>query len=285
VDVPQASMPVVPVDEARVWFAMAGRERVGPLSVTELGSLRQAGALEETSFVWRPGMEAGTPLAVVAAVMAALVGVGGVATAHIVADLLGQGLPGAMIAPVFVAVLVMCTEVFSIMALGLAEFTVYRAMGLSPAAAAASLDAVFGLVGGIGVGGAERHRHLLVVLRALILVAHQHRDRCAEGDAIEQAAEDLHLIFLLAGRGDPALARFAPVQFRLDGGQIQLQPRRTAIDDHPDPTAMGFPEGADAEEVAEAAAHGEIVLGGAYKGRRPGVCPDYPGETSGRGGP
>jgi hypothetical protein len=59
-------MPSVPVDEARVWFAMAGRERVGPLSLAELASLRQAGALEETSFVWRPGMEAWQPLAEVA---------------------------------------------------------------------------------------------------------------------------------------------------------------------------------------------------------------------------
>ena len=65
-DVPQASLPTAPVDEARVWFAMAGRERVGPLSATELASLRQAGALEEQAFVWRPGMETWQPLTDVA---------------------------------------------------------------------------------------------------------------------------------------------------------------------------------------------------------------------------
>jgi hypothetical protein len=57
------ALPSVPLDEARVWFAMAGRERIGPLSAVELASLRQAGALEEQAFIWRPGMETWQPLA------------------------------------------------------------------------------------------------------------------------------------------------------------------------------------------------------------------------------
>ena len=88
--------------------------------------------------------------------------------------------------------------------------------GRSPAAAAAGLYAVLRLVGGIGVGGTEGHFHFPVVLRSLILVAHHHRDRCAEGHAIEQATENFDLVILLAGGGDLALAWLAAVEFGLD---------------------------------------------------------------------
>jgi len=57
-DAPRTFVPEPPAAEARVWFAMAGRERVGPLTASELTSLRVAGALDGRSFVWRPGLEA-----------------------------------------------------------------------------------------------------------------------------------------------------------------------------------------------------------------------------------
>ena len=80
-----------------------------------------------------------------------------------------------------------------------------------PAAAAARLNAVFRLIGGIGVGGSKGNLHLLVILGSLIFVAHHHGNRCAQGHAIHDTAQDLHLIGFLARCGDFALAWFAPV--------------------------------------------------------------------------
>ena len=61
-----------------------------------------------------------------------------------------------------------------------------------------------------------------------------------------------------------ALTGFAPIQLGLDRLEIKIQPRRTAINDHANPAAMGFPEGADAEQAAETAAHGVLLLPRAY---------------------
>ena len=143
--------------------------------------------------------------------------------------------------------------------------TADRFPGGGAATATARLDAVFGLIGRVSVGGSEGHLHLLVVLGALILVAHHHGDWGAEGHAVEQPAEDLNAVVFFARGGDLALAGFAPVQFRLNRLEIELKPWRAAIHDHTHPTAMGFTEGADAEEIAEAAAHGLNALQRAYK--------------------
>ena len=136
-----------------------------------------------------------------------------------------------------------------------------RFTGGGPATAAAGLDAVFRLIGGIGVGGTKGHLHLAVILGPLVLVAHHHCDRRAKGEAVEQATEDLDAIVLLAGGGDLALSGLAAVELGLDGLLIQGQSGRAAIHDHPHPAAVGFAEGADAEKLAEAAAHGKRLRG------------------------
>ena len=115
------------------------------------------------------------------------------------------------------------------------------------------------------MGGAERHLHLLVILRPLVLVAHHHGDGRAQGHPIEQAAEDLDPVVLFAGGGDLALARFAAIQFLLNRPNIKIKPRRAAVHDHADAPAVGFAEGADPKELTEAAAHGRSALGRAYK--------------------
>ena len=53
-----------------------------------------------------------------------------------------------------------------------------------------------------------------------------------------------------------ALARSAAIKLLLNGLQIKLQARGTALHNHANTTTMGFAECADPEEVAEAAAHG-----------------------------
>ena len=86
-----------------------------------------------------------------------------------------------------------------------------------PPAAAAGLDAVFGLVGGIGVRRPKGHLHFLVIAWPLVFVAHHHGDRRAEAHPIEQATECLNAVVLFARRCDLALAGLAPVQFSLNG--------------------------------------------------------------------
>ena len=115
------------------------------------------------------------------------------------------------------------------------------------------------------MGGAEGHLHFLVVLRTLVLVADHHRNRGAQGDPVEQAAEDFDPVVFLARGGDLALARFAPIQVVLDRVQVEVQSRRTALHDHANTAAVRFAEGADAEEIAEAASHGLSALKRAYK--------------------
>ena len=128
----------------------------------------------------------------------------------------------------------------------------------------AGLDAVLRLVGGIGMGGPKGHLHLLVIAGPLVLVAHHHGDRGSQGDPIEQTAEDFNLVGFLARGGDFALTRFAAIQFGLDGIEVEVEPWRAAIDDHPHTAPVGFPEGADLKELAEAAAHHMVSIVGAY---------------------
>jgi hypothetical protein len=70
------------------------------------------------------------------------------------------------------------------------------------------------------MGGPKGHGHVLVVLRALVLVAHQHGYRCAQGEPIEQAAEDFHPILFLARGGDSALPRPSSIELGLDPSDV-----------------------------------------------------------------
>ena len=122
-----------------------------------------------------------------------------------------------------------------------------RFPGGGTAAATAGLDAVFGLVGGIGMGGAVGHLHFPVILGALVPVAHEHRDRGAQGQAIQQSAENLNPIVFFAGGGDFALAGLAPIELGLNRLQIEWESRRAAIYDHAHAPAVGLAEGGDAK--------------------------------------
>ena len=53
--------------------------------------------------------------------------------------------------------------------------------------------------------------------------------------------------------------------------EIQSQPRRTPFNNHADATTVGFAEGADPEEITEAASHDRPSLLGAYVAALSGV--------------
>ena len=107
------------------------------------------------------------------------------------------------------------------------------------------------------MGWPKGDRHVLVVPGPLVLVAHHHGDGSAQGGfAIQQATEHFHLVRFLAWGGDVALARLASIQFGLDRRDTEVEPWWTALHNHTHSSPVGFTEGADPEEVAEAAAHG-----------------------------
>ena len=97
--------------------------------------------------------------------------------------------------------------------------------GFAGAGAPAALpvaDAVLGVVGVVGVRGAELGFHFGVGLGPGVLVFDPQADRRAEGLALERAGEDLHRVGFLARRDDFGLAGPAAVQVGLDVGLGQV---------------------------------------------------------------
>ena len=142
--------------------------------------------------------------------------------------------------------------------------------GLARGGATAALpvaDAVFGLVGEVGVRGAEGGLHLAVGLGAGVLVGDVDGDGGAEGATLEDAGEDARGVGLVARGDDVALAGAAAVEIALDVGLGEREARRDAVDDHADAAAVGFAPGGDAEGVAELRGHGARSV----RGRVPGV--------------
>ena len=71
-----------------------------------------------------------------------------------------------------------------------------------------------------------------------------------------------------------ALAWPSSIEVSLHRTKIKIQSRRTSLDNHANSTAVGFAEGADPEEISEAAAHDRFSLVGAYVAAPSGVFND-----------
>src|SRR6185312_9705681 len=103
------------------------------------------------------------------------------------------------------------------------------------AAAAIIVNAVFGVVGVASVAGPVLVLDVGIVLRALVDVLDQQRDRRAGGDlaavvAGEHAGQDLHRVRFLALGREARLAGPALVEVALDVGDIERDARRAAVD-------------------------------------------------------
>ena len=62
------------------------------------------------------------------------------------------------------------------------------------------------------MGGSERHGHVRVIPRALIFIAHQHRNGGAKGGfSVQQATQNLYLIGFFSWCGDVTLSWLATV--------------------------------------------------------------------------
>ena len=123
-------------------------------------------------------------------------------------------------------------------------------------AAARIADAVFRVIGEIGVARAETRGDLRIILRALIHIVDQQADRGARGalDAIglgEHAREDADLIRLLPLRGELRLPRAAAIEIALDLLRRQRDQWRAAIHHAANGRPVAFAEGGETEEVPE----------------------------------
>ena len=123
--------------------------------------------------------------------------------------------------------------------------------GGGAAAAGRGADAVFGVVGVIGVAGPVFHGHFIVGAGALVGVSDDDGDGRAERQPVVQAGEDFGGVRLLARGDDVRLAGAAAVEFALDVFQRDRDARRAAIDDDADAAAVRLAEGVDAENLAE----------------------------------
>ena len=117
-------------------------------------------------------------------------------------------------------------------------------------------QAVLAVVGVVGMRRAEQRAHLLVVLRVLVLVAHDEADGAACRLAFEHAAEQFYVVSLLSAGGNVALARSAAVEFRLDEVKVNGDACRHAVDDTSDSLAVALAKGGQSEKFSKSVAHG-----------------------------
>lgn len=88
--------------------------------------------------------------------------------------------------------------------------------------------------------GVEIHRATAIILGSLILIAHNHRNRRAEGISAFGAGLNLDSVLFIAGCGESALAGTASGHLRLDVSFGEGHAWRAAIDDAADRAAVGF---------------------------------------------
>ena len=131
-------------------------------------------------------------------------------------------------------------------------------------AAAIVADAVFRVVGVVGMAGTVLVLDVAVVLRALIDIVDQHADRRsgrhlpARRFVHHHAGENARLVRLAALRGEARRSRPPPVEFGLDVGGLERNARRAAVDDAADSRPVALAEGGDAKQMSESVVrHGE----------------------------
>lgn len=96
---------------------------------------------------------------------------------------------------------------------------------------------------------------VVVVGRTLVRVAHNEADRTARRLALEHAAEQFHLVLLVALGRNVALTRPAAAQFALYELQVDVNARRHSVDNAADSLAMTLAECGESEKRSECVAH------------------------------
>ena len=112
-------------------------------------------------------------------------------------------------------------------------------------------DAVFLLIGVVGVRGTEHVAHILVVLRMLVGVAHDEADGTARRLALEDPAEQFHLIGFLSRRRDLALSGTTAIELCLDEVHIDVDACGHAVDHATNGLTMTLAKGRQPENIAK----------------------------------
>ena len=129
--------------------------------------------------------------------------------------------------------------------------------GRTAAATAIVAQPVFRIIGVIGMAGAVGVGDLGIILRPLIGVLDQQRNRRAGGGAFEHARQDAHRIGFLALGGELVLPRLARIEEGLDVFLGQCQPRRAPVDHRADRGSMALAPSGEAQRPSECIpAHG-----------------------------
>ena len=137
----------------------------------------------------------------------------------------------------------------------------HRFAGRRAAAAAVVAQAVAGLVGIVGMRGAEYVAQVVVVGRVLVLIAHDETDGAAGGAAFEYAREYFHAVGLAARGGQGALSRPAAGQFGTDEIHVDGNAGGKAVDDAAKGGAVALAKGGEAQDVAKGVHASAAVMG------------------------
>src|SRR5580693_3759670 len=126
-----------------------------------------------------------------------------------------------------------------------------------PAAAAIIAQAVFDVVSVVGVTGPILVLDIGIILRALIDIVDDERDRRSGRHLLaarfidEYAGQDSYRVRLLALGGETRLARPALIEIGLDVGLAQRNARRAAVDHAADRRPVALAEGRHPKHMAE----------------------------------
>ena len=122
-----------------------------------------------------------------------------------------------------------------------------------PPASTMIAEAVFLPVGVVGMSGTATVAQGVIILAAVVAVANEKGDGCAQRRTVEESAQPFHLVGFTAWRGVGRRGiAFAPtLQFGVDQRGVDRQAGRATVDDSPYGRAVGFAEGCQPEYVAE----------------------------------
>ncbi len=118
-----------------------------------------------------------------------------------------------------------------------------RFAGRTAPAAPVVAGAVLGLVGVVGVGRAVLRGDVRVILAPLVLVSDDEGNGRPGGFSLEHARHDLKLVGFFPLRCNARLAGLAAVEFTLDKGRVEVDARRTSIENYANARAVRFAEG------------------------------------------
>ena len=121
-------------------------------------------------------------------------------------------------------------------------------------------NAVFPLIGEVGVRGSEQVAKRVVVGSMLVFVSNDETYRTARRFPLENATQQFHAVAFVAARRNSTLPRTTTVQLGLNEVQIDFHTRRHPIDNAANGIAVALAERRQSENMSESVAHRLKIL-------------------------